>query len=335
MKQIFVGLGFVVAFAVAVTGLATLLNGLFGWRIALEGTEAPAETMGGVILLCLAVSITLLLLPFTIARIGDLLRRHAVLILPYVLVMIAITAIPVYHSMRTAAPYSEAHAALWKGDTNFFADAENLRKLKDGERERLFAESIRHEHTAIAKHLAATLTSLTGTAEAPNGFLAAYTANAEVLQLLIDREADLSYREQLTGTGIVHQIVSGKGTPQKQIQCIRLLHRRRMLDVDPKGDFGTTPLMIAAERGHTGVVQLLLKLGAPVRSQDNARSTALHKACDKTIVYPDTTEIARLEVIELLLKAGADAKAVNATGDSCRSLAERSAFSRIVLRVSP
>ena len=72
-----------IAFAVAVTGLATLLNGVFGCHIAIEGTEAPADVRGGIILLCLALTILLCLLPFVHARLSQLLSTYRLLILPY------------------------------------------------------------------------------------------------------------------------------------------------------------------------------------------------------------------------------------------------------------
>jgi len=149
------------------------------------------------------------------------------------------------------------------------------------------------------------------------------------LQLLIDRNADLSYREPLTSNGFLHQIVSGKGDTREQLQCLRLLHKRNMLDVNATGNFGTTPLMIAAERGNTAVVKQLIAFGASANQQDRGKSTALHKVCDKTIVYPDTSELARLEVAKLLVKAGAEPGQRNAIGYDCHELAKAAGFSKL------
>jgi hypothetical protein len=329
MNKLLVGLGLVIAFAVAVTGLATLLNGVFGCHIAIEGTEAPADVRGGIILLCLALTILLCLLPFVHARLSQLLSTYRLLILPYLALTLGITGLPVYLQFNRGAPYADAHAALWRGDAAFFREAKNLQSLKSEERERLFAETIRHKRADIARLLAPTLNNLSGNPESPNAFLAAYTANAEILQLLIDHNADLSYREPLTGNGLLHQIVSGKGDTREQLQCLRLLHKRNMLDVNATGNFGTTPLMIAAERGNTAVVKQLIALGAAANQQDQSKSTALHKVCDKTIVYPDTSELPRLEVAQILLRAGADPGQKNAVGYDCVELAKAAGFRKL------
>lgn len=326
MKKLLVALGFVIAFAVAVTGLATLLNGALGCHIAIEGTEAPADTRGGIILLCLALTIFLFCLPFTFGRLARLLTAQKLLVIVYLAFAVALTALPVYLAANQDAPYIDAQAALSRGDAAFFREAQNLQALKNQEREWLFAETIRHKRTDIARLVAPTLNNLNGAPESPNASLAAYTANAEILEMLIDRGADLSYREPLTGAGLIHQIVSGAGKPADQLRCLSLLKKRKMLDANAVADFGTTPLMIAAERGSEEVVKLLIANGADVNIADKVGSTALHKACDKTIVYPDTPESARLVVAKLLMRAGADARQKNQLGQDCASLAASSGF---------
>lgn len=327
--KLLVAFGFVLSFAVAVTGLATVLNGLFGWHISLEGTEAPADAIAGTFLFCLAGSIAMVCVPFAHGRLRALLLKRKLLIAPYVLATIAITAAPLALAFKVESPYAEAHAALWRGENEVFTDGAKLEKIEEGDRQKLFAESIRHNRADIARLIAPTLLNLTGERDSPNAFLAAYIGNAEILSLLIKRNADFSFRQPLTGTGIVHQIVSGKGSTANQVTCLRLLRRQGLFDANATGNFGTTPLMIAAERGNFEVVSLLLEYGAAVNQQDESKSTALHKACDKTIIYPDTSEAARIAVLKRLVKAGGIPSARNSSGDNCKSLAERAGFGRL------
>ncbi|CAH1249820.1 ANKRD1 [Branchiostoma lanceolatum] len=65
--------------------------------------------------------------------------------------------------------------------------------------------------------------------------------------------------------------------------------------VDSRDLIEATPLHWAAEEGHVGVAELLLKAGAQVDSWDRVEATPLHKAADK----------GHVGVAELLLKAGA------------------------------
>jgi hypothetical protein len=317
----------VIAFAVAVTGLATLLNGALGCHIAIEGTEAPADTRGGIILLCLALTIFLFCLPFTFGRLARLLTAQKLLVIVYLAFAVAFNRLTrLFWLLTKTLRTSMLKPHLSRGDAAFFREAQNLQALKNQEREWLFAETIRHKRTDIARLVAPTLNNLNGAPESPNASLAAYTANAEILEMLIDRGADLSYREPLTGAGLIHQIVSGAGKPADQLRCLSLLKKRKMLDANAVADFGTTPLMIAAERGSEEVVKLLIANGADVNIADKVGSTALHKACDKTIVYPDTPESARLVVAKLLMRAGADARQKNQLGQDCASLAASSGF---------
>jgi ankyrin repeat protein len=54
---------------------------------------------------------------------------------------------------------------------------------------------------------------------------------------------------------------------------------RRMIqmgaDIDPKTEFGRTPLMLAAMNGRVRVVELLIEKGADIHAKDSAQATAV------------------------------------------------------------
>ncbi|AFM12294.1 ankyrin repeat domain-containing protein [Turneriella parva] len=329
MIKFFAGFGLLIAFAVVVTGIATLLNGLFSLGIAIEGTMAPADARAGFILICIGLSLALLCVPAFEGPLQRRLSTQKLLLVPYLAMILALAVLPIFFAYRADAPLMAAQQALSRGDAAFFKNGAAWQGLTVTERERLFSQSLRLKNVTIAKLLAADLQNLTGEPDSPNAFLAAYTANAEIFELLIERGADLSYREPLTGTGLMHQIVSGAGKPEDQLRCLEILSKRQMLDVNAVADFGTTPLMIAAERGNAMIVKFLLTHGADVNLKDKVASTALHKTCDKTIVYPDTAETARLVVAKLLIRAGADSREKNQLGQDCASLAASSGFMKL------
>jgi uncharacterized protein len=74
--------------------------------------------------------------------------------------------------------------------------------------------------------------------------------------------------------------------------------------VNTAGDGGVTPLMLAARRGHAAVVAKLLAAGAAVDAIDDRGFTALFHGC-----YDPEEDRGRPEVVELLLRAGADKEA--------------------------
>lgn len=73
---------------------------------------------------------------------------------------------------------------------------------------------------------------------------------------------------------------------------------------DPAGR--VTPLMIAAAKNHTSIVQLLIDAGADVRRADSAGTTPLHCAASR----------GRTRIVKFLLEKGADPTAVDCCGRS-------------------
>lgn len=82
--------------------------------------------------------------------------------------------------------------------------------------------------------------------------------------------------------------------------------------LDVVAGFGSTPLHLAASRGHTACVKLLISAGAPVDSQTGEGSTPLHLAAvngHSTVVFD-------------LLKGGADPTLINREGKNAAEAAE-------------
>lgn len=76
------------------------------------------------------------------------------------------------------------------------------------------------------------------------------------------------------------------------------------MNLSKTGDDGLTPLQAAAKHNHPGIVKLLLNRRVPLDTQDKAGNTALHYACRH----------GNLDVVELLIKQGADYKIKNTFG---------------------
>jgi uncharacterized protein len=88
-------------------------------------------------------------------------------------------------------------------------------------------------------------------------------------------------------------------------QIIELLVMRGV-DVNARGNFGETALMMAAYWGHNDIVELLLRENADVNMQDNGGATALMMAVvERDDLYALGGGSKRLETVSMLLAAGA------------------------------
>ena len=329
MKTFALGFGYLLAFAVAVTGLAGLLNGLLGWRLALEGTVAPPDAAAGLTLIGIATTLALILLALTQGGLRRFLERHRILILPYLLVALALSAAPITWLATRDKPFGDAHAALIADIRDYFERAENIAALSQNDLHQLFGEAIRRGRPAIARLLAQHMQNLKGTDSTNYASLTVYLADPAMLQVLIDFDADFSHRAELTGDGLLAMLVGGAGTEANQIHCIRLMQKYKLILVNDTNTSGATALMIAAERGAARVVAELIRLGANVDARDSFGNTALLKACERSFVYPQSTEAGKLAVIRVLAEAGADVKVKNQIGQTCRSLALSSGYRKL------
>ncbi len=96
---------------------------------------------------------------------------------------------------------------------------------------------------------------------------------------------------------------------------------------------GNTPLHLAARNGKTEVVDILLLHHAPVNMLDFRRSTALHEAAkegtDLETPFAREIPVSRFEeIVEMLLKAGADVNVIDTAGRSPLKVAHEANRSR-------
>ena len=92
-------------------------------------------------------------------------------------------------------------------------------------------------------------------------------------------------------------------------------------DVNVKGEYGYTALIVASLYGHTKIVKILLKKGrADVNATDNDGKTALIWASIH----------ARTEIVKILLNAGADVNATQNNGDTALIWASQRGYKEIV-----
>jgi len=94
---------------------------------------------------------------------------------------------------------------------------------------------------------------------------------------------------------------------------------------------GTTLLMLAALRGSPDTVRLLLSRKVDARARDRDGQTAVHYAAGATPYYSDAKEMAATRakpgaIINLLVGAGADLKAVDVKGRSALHLAAMTGY---------
>jgi len=92
-----------------------------------------------------------------------------------------------------------------------------------------------------------------------------------------------------------------------------------VLDVNTIGNFGDTPLHVAATRGVLAEVKLLIESGANVNASGELGNTPLHEAVGQ----------GHFEAAEVLLRAGASVTTVNDFGDSPLNLARRAGRERL------
>ena len=79
-----------------------------------------------------------------------------------------------------------------------------------------------------------------------------------------------------------------------------------MLQFEAKNQYGHTPLITAASRGHPEVLELLLMKGASIQATNNSHNTPLHLAA----------LLGHKAAVELLLEKGASTEAKNEQGNT-------------------
>lgn len=142
---------------------------------------------------------------------------------------------------------------------------------------------------------------------------AALAADTETVRLLIELGADVNQADKAGNTPL--QLAAANGG-RKMVRML-LANGARVNDANTfggavrHGDIalqGLTPLMLAADEAPAGVLRMLLDAGAEVNARDSRGMTALMLA----------SASARQDekILKLLLRRGADPKAVSASGET-------------------
>jgi ankyrin repeat protein len=123
---------------------------------------------------------------------------------------------------------------------------------------------------------------------------------AEVVNLLLAAGASVQITDRDGWTALAAASFSGHGQQNETVQLL--------LEVDPSPSHvdlpdgsGRTPLMLAVNRNHFGVVSLLLGAGADVNKRDKDKHSALLVAADR----------GHSTIANLLISAGADINAAD------------------------
>ena len=125
--------------------------------------------------------------------------------------------------------------------------------------------------------------------------IAAESGHDKVVELLLDRGAHIDEEDIFGGTVLIYAASMNIGY-QNGIEILQLLLRRGAT-VDKKDKSGRTPLICAAVSGQENVVELLLAKGASVNEKDRKGCTALMYAAGEPF---------QANVVELLLDKGAN-----------------------------
>ncbi|XP_046579350.1 ankyrin repeat domain-containing protein 50-like [Haliotis rubra] len=169
--------------------------------------------------------------------------------------------------------------------------------------------------------------------------LAAYIGQKEVLDVVLSKGGDASLVD-IHGDTILHLACLGGN-----LEIVKYVLSQNIVDVNSRGQYNRTPLMMAARRGHGEVFYLVLHKGGDASLVDKYGDSILHLAClggnleivkydlSQKIFYVnsrgqyDRTPLmmaARMgygEVFYLVLNIGGDASLVDKYGDSILHLA--------------
>jgi ankyrin repeat protein len=152
--------------------------------------------------------------------------------------------------------------------------------------------------------------------------VAAEIGDIETLEMLIKTGADVNQVNIYGGTAIMHAAISGKAA------SIAILVRHGA-DPNLADEKQITPLMHAASNAHIDAVQTLLASKANVNARDSAGYSAIHAPSDTQNPRSD-----HLEIIERLVRAGADINQKNKRGDTALSIARKRKLEAIIQRLT-
>ncbi|MDF7824401.1 ankyrin repeat domain-containing protein [Pontiellaceae bacterium B12227] len=147
---------------------------------------------------------------------------------------------------------------------------------------------------------------------------AASRNNPEVVERLVQLGADVNAREEEHGYTVLMFSAMGNSDPKVIERLVKL-----GADVDARNKSGNTALMLAAVGNTTGV-EMLVSLGADVNASLDNGNTVLMLAVLQRQKNPSLPRLARnADIIERLLKLGADVSCTNKLAQTALDLAEK------------
>ncbi|XP_048250456.1 ankyrin repeat domain-containing protein 50-like [Haliotis rufescens] len=103
--------------------------------------------------------------------------------------------------------------------------------------------------------------------------MAAVKEHRQVFHLLVTQGADVSLLV-VDRNNILHVACLGG-----HMDMVKYVLSQRVTDINSRGQYGRTPVMMAAEKGHRQVFDLLVREGADISLVDAVGDTILHVAC--------------------------------------------------------
>ncbi|XP_046551064.1 ankyrin repeat domain-containing protein 17-like [Haliotis rubra] len=103
--------------------------------------------------------------------------------------------------------------------------------------------------------------------------VAAESGHTDVVALLVKHGANLRVTDRLGDNILQRACYTGRFDVVKYVLSLNTV------DVNSRGNRKRTPVMVAGERGHKDVVELLVKHGADLSLSETSRNKILHKAC--------------------------------------------------------
>jgi ankyrin repeat protein len=152
--------------------------------------------------------------------------------------------------------------------------------------------------------------------------IACFLKNAEIVNILLDNNVDINVTSN-TGATPLYLVCKHGSHNEMSIDIIYdLILAAEELGVlaeyiNKKEEHGYFPLYVACKNGDNDIVELLLEKGANLEEKNEQRQTAL------IIAIQENQEKSHLEVIETLLKAGADLLYTDNTGHTALDWAQQ------------
>ncbi|XP_067653971.1 fibronectin type 3 and ankyrin repeat domains protein 1-like [Haliotis asinina] len=115
--------------------------------------------------------------------------------------------------------------------------------------------------------------------------VAAYNGHRDVVEFLVDREADMSLVNS-DGSNVLH-LACRRG----RLETVKLILPLNVVNINSRGGDSMTPVMEAARWGRRNVLEFLVGKGADVSLVDRGGNSVLHIACRR----------GRLETVKLIL----------------------------------